>query len=388
MLYLFYSPHVPLILFCPSALVLAKPCKKVEVLPFEGSYEDRPCVKCTKKYKKHKPKIQDLGDEFAKVCDRYTGQMYHKRRNFKQGQNIGIDILDSDAMQKQYSWVKISDEVTKHGKDLGELKDGDNVYVNDGEDDETQDEETKPFPAPAPGLGQDIKAASGGAAAAAPAALPVVRPDLFSFVAPVSAARPVESADSVTTEFKLKPNQELRFEVKADSNGQARRTSAVLVLKKGFAEICGAELAEGREYASLHASAAVFSFFLINILQVRVSRRCIHRCVLVSWMYIVSLRFISRRGAGRHQPACAYDIHRVSSRSAAKRAQSGCRGGYISCILCRLHPLPPIRRCPSSIWSGRRSCGGRCCCAQRLSTPRHDCRRREIRQVCPAILKS
>jgi hypothetical protein len=254
----------------------------VEELPFEGSYEDRQCAKCGKKYKKHKAKIQDLGDEFAKVCDRYTGQMYHKRRNFKQGQNIGIDILDSVEMQKQYSWVKTSDEVTKHGKDLGELKDGDAVYVNDGDEDDTHDDDTKPAPAPAP----------------APAPTPAPAPqDLFGFVAPVGAARPVESADSVTSVFKLKPNQELRFEVKADSNGQARRTAAVLVLKQGLAEICGAELAEGREYAALHAVAAVLSLFSINSSQVRVSRRCIHRRFFVSWVHIVSLRFISRGGA-------------------------------------------------------------------------------------------
>ncbi len=254
----------------------------MEELPFEGSYEDRQCAKCGKKYKKHKAKIQDLGDEFAKVCDRYTGQMYHKRRNFKQGQNIGIDILDSVEMQKQYSWVKTSDEVTKHGKDLGELKDGDAVYVNDGDEDDTHDDDTKPAPAPAP----------------APAPTPAPAPqDLFGFVAPVGAARPVESADSVTSVFKLKPNQELRFEVKADSNGQARRTAAVLVLKQGLAEICGAELAEGREYAALHAVAAVLSLFSINSSQVRVSRRCIHRRFFVSWVHIVSLRFISRGGA-------------------------------------------------------------------------------------------
>jgi hypothetical protein len=45
----------------------------------------------------------------------------------------------------------------------------------------------------------------------------------------------------------LKPNQELRFEVKADSNQQARRSTATLVLQQGSAEVCGAELAERKE---------------------------------------------------------------------------------------------------------------------------------------------
>ena len=78
-------------------------------------------------------------------------------------------------------------------------------------------------------------------------------PRIGLFDAPVAgggAAAPPPPADArgSSQTFKLKANQELRFEVKAESNQQARRATAVLVMKEGLAEVCGAELAGGKEY--------------------------------------------------------------------------------------------------------------------------------------------
>jgi hypothetical protein len=124
-----------------------------------------------------------------------------------------------------YSWVKLSDEIQNYCKDLGELKDGVDDDHGDGEvcavefEEPTQGElETKP-------------------------ALPV------AVATPLVEKEEGATAGIDTSKliFKLKPNQELRFEVKADSNQQARRSTATLVLQQGLAEICGAELAEKKE---------------------------------------------------------------------------------------------------------------------------------------------
>jgi hypothetical protein len=196
-------------------------------MPFEGPLQDRQCVNCKKKYRKHTPKIKDLGLEFDKVCDKYTNQLsFPKRRTYKQGQNVSISIKTGEEMQ-MYAWVKNSDEILKHGRDLGELKDGD---MGQGDDDHG-----------------DVRPIIPPEVQPPPELFPVVVPPLFQTVI-TEVHRVPDTVDSKAETFKLKPNQELRFEVKAESNQQARRTTAVLVLQQGLAEICGAELAEGREY--------------------------------------------------------------------------------------------------------------------------------------------
>jgi hypothetical protein len=222
------SSQSPADILFPLSALLAN--KKVE-MPFEGALQDRPCENCKKKYRKHTPKIKDLGLEFDKVCDKYTNQLsFPKRRTYKQGQNVSISIKTGEEMQ-MYAWVKSSDEILKHGRDLGELKDGD-----DGEAaGDIDPDEREPV---------DVKSTL--LTNVAPPSEPSVVPNLFETVIS-DVPRVADIVDSKTEQFKLKPNQELRFEVKADSNQQARRTTAVLVLQQGLAEICGAELAEGRE---------------------------------------------------------------------------------------------------------------------------------------------
>lgn len=159
------------------------------------------------------------------MCDKYTNQLsFPKRRTYKQGQNVSISIKTGEEMQ-MYAWVKSSDEILKHGRDLGELKDG-------GEDDDLVVPPLEP-----PTLPNVVP----------PSEPPVVDHNLFETMF-AEVHRVPDTVDSKTETFKLKPNQELRFEVKAENNQQARRTTAVLVLQQGLAEICGAELAEGREY--------------------------------------------------------------------------------------------------------------------------------------------
>ncbi len=205
----------------PALLEKKKGCE----MPFEGPLADRPCVLCGKKYRSHELKILDLGIEFNKVCDKYTGQM-SRRKSQMRGQNITISVKTCKEFG-DFSWVKSS--LGDYCRDLGEVKDGD---FEDEElpQDVAQEPKKEPSQSPPP-----------------PAAGTAVGGSLQ----PVAVIDTVKEKDSVgnTVVFKLKPNQELRFEVKADSNQQARKATATLVLKQGgTAEICGAELAAEREY--------------------------------------------------------------------------------------------------------------------------------------------
>jgi hypothetical protein len=201
-------------------------------MPFDGSLADRPCKICGKKYRSHELKIKDLGFEFDKVCEKYINQM-SARRSKMRGQNVLIDVLTTSKFI-DYAWVKSSDEIQNYCKDLGELKDED---VGDGEE-APQDLPSDHLQAPTistPPLPSEV-----ARAAAAGGGMALLLPS-------VDATKDKDSG-SGTVVFKLKPNQELRFEVKADSNQQARRATATLVLQQGgLAEICGAELAAGRE---------------------------------------------------------------------------------------------------------------------------------------------
>ncbi len=124
-----------------------------------------------------------------------------------------------------YSWVKLSDEIQNYCKDLGELKDGGGDDHRDGDVGVVEFEEP-----------------SHGEVETKPPPLVNVTPPLVEKEEGSAAG-----ADASKLIFKLKPNQELRFEVKADSNQQARRSTATLVLQQGSAEVCGAELAERKE---------------------------------------------------------------------------------------------------------------------------------------------
>ena len=201
-------------------------------MPFEGPLADRPCILCDKKYRSHDLKILDLGIEFDKVCEKYISQM-SKRRSYMRGQNISISIKTSKEFV-ECSWVKSSDEIQNYCKDLGELKDGD----FDDSDDRPQDiaQETKQETSQSPP--HHSADAVRGAAATSGAMQPCATND---------AVKEKDSSGNCVV-FKLKPNQELRFEIKADSNQLARKATATLVLKQGgTAEICGAELAVERE---------------------------------------------------------------------------------------------------------------------------------------------
>jgi hypothetical protein len=215
--------------------MLSKPGKKAE-MPFEGPLADRPCMLCGKKYRGHELKILDLGIEFDKVCEKY------KSRKRPYGQNLDIVIKTSKEFQeygtsppfhsirksntlRMYSWVKLSDEFQNYCKDLGELKDGGDDDHGDGDVGVVEFEE--------PALGE----------------VETKPPPPVNITPPLVEKEEGAAAGTDTSKliFKLKPNQELRFEVKADSNQQARRSTATLVLQQGSAEVCGAELAERKE---------------------------------------------------------------------------------------------------------------------------------------------
>ena len=172
------------------------------------------------------------------------------------GQNISIAVLNASqnvphirvkgvtlrASHKflDYSWVKSSDEIQNYCKDLEELKDGD---VCDGEEPPQQlSPENPPGPTLSPSQSLEEVSRAGFASG--------------GMVRPLST---IGDSASNTVVFKLKPNQELRFEIKADSNQQARKTTATLVLQQGGrAEICGAELFAGREYVQTHTYESLF----------------------------------------------------------------------------------------------------------------------------------
>ncbi len=199
-------------------------------MPFEGALADRPCVLCGKKYRSHELKILDLGLEFDKVCDKYIGQMSNRKSKMR-GQNIFISVKITKEFA-EYSWVKSS--LGDYCRDLAELKDGD---FEDGDDNPHDSSlEPKQEPSQSPPL-PPVDVARGGAVTGVS-------------MQPVAANEAVKEKDSggSTAVFNLKPNQELRFEIKADSNQQARKATAALVLKPGgTAEICGCELAAARE---------------------------------------------------------------------------------------------------------------------------------------------
>ncbi len=234
-------------------------------VPFEGSYEDRLCVNCKQKglenkYRTHKRKILDLGVEFLKVCEKYESQMYHpKRRTFKQGQNVSISIKNSLEML-EFSWVKVSDEILKHQEALGELKEERDDGFSDDDKESAEIPKLEPKPEnsefPPPKLEYELPVAS-------------AQRGLFDD-AVADVAKCTEPADAGALIFKLNKNQELRFEVKAETNQQARKNTAVLILREGFAEICGAELAEARVYA---VTRHIFFLLccLIIMVQVRIS---------------------------------------------------------------------------------------------------------------------
>jgi hypothetical protein len=212
--------------------LLEKPGKRTD-MPFDGALADRPCKICGKKYRSHDLKIKDLGFEFDKVCEKYLNQM-SARRSKMRGQNVSIHVLRTSHEFLEYAWVKCSDEIQNYCKDLGELKDGD---VGDSEE-SAQDLPCDHPQAPTLSPPQPPSEVARAAAAGGGTALPLPSID----------ATKDKDAGSGTVVFKLKPNQELRFEVKADSNQQARRATATLILQQGgLAEICGAELAAGRE---------------------------------------------------------------------------------------------------------------------------------------------
>ncbi len=118
-----------------------------------------------------------------------------------------------------YSWVKCSDEIQKHCSDLGELKEGDKGagLLGDGEDEDDRD----PLPPPPqqqppqqqlqppPQQQQQIV---GGALAGSDS-------DKKSILVGGGVAA---AADASSMTFQLKANQELRFEVKAESNQQVK----------------------------------------------------------------------------------------------------------------------------------------------------------------------
>ena len=114
-----------------------------------------------------------------------------------------------------YSWVKLSDEFQNYCKDLGELKDGGDDDHGDGDVGVVEFEE--------PALGE----------------VETKPPPPVNITPPLVEKEEGAAAGTDTSKliFKLKPNQELRFEVKADSNQQARRSTATLVLQQGLSLI-------------------------------------------------------------------------------------------------------------------------------------------------------
>ena len=115
-----------------------------------------------------------------------------------------------------YSWVKCSDEIQKHCSDLGELKEGDKGagLLGDGEDEDDRDS----LPPPPPQQQQPQlqpppqQPIVGGALAGSDS-------DKKSILVGGGVAA---AADESSMTFQLKANQELRFEVKAESNQQVK----------------------------------------------------------------------------------------------------------------------------------------------------------------------
>ena len=116
-----------------------------------------------------------------------------------------------------YSWVKCSDEIQKHCSDLGELKEGDKGagLLGDGEDEDDRDS-LPPPPPPQPQQPQlqppPQQPIVGGALAGSDS-------DKKSILVGGGVAA---AADASSMTFQLKANQELRFEVKAESNQQVK----------------------------------------------------------------------------------------------------------------------------------------------------------------------
>ena len=261
-------------------------------MPFEGSLADRPCKLCDEAYCRHDIKIKDLSFEFDRIWEKYLYEMsQEKRQTYMRGQNISIAVLKASENVPQirvksvslrashkfldYSWVKSSDEMQNYCKDLEELKDGDVCDVEEPPQQLSPEKLPGPTISPSQSLADVSRAgfASGG------------------MVQPLPT---IDDSASNTVVFKLKPNQELRFEVKADSNQQARKTTATLVLQQpGRAEICGAELAAGREYVQTHTEESRFPVCHI-LSQVRFSTCGINRRIHLPRLHAFPLWLLSR----------------------------------------------------------------------------------------------
>ena len=116
-----------------------------------------------------------------------------------------------------YSWVKCSDEIQKHCSDLGELKEGDKGagLLGDGEDEDDRDSLPPPpppqqQPPPPPPQQQQLQP---------PPQIVGSDSDKKSILVGGGVAA---AADVSSMTFQLKANQELRFEVKAESNQQVK----------------------------------------------------------------------------------------------------------------------------------------------------------------------
>ena len=116
-----------------------------------------------------------------------------------------------------YSWVKCSDEIQKHCSDLGELKEGDKGagLLGDGEDEDDRDSLPPPpppqqQPPPPPPQQQQLQP---------PPQIVGSDSDKKSILVGGGVAA---AADASSMTFQLKANQELRFEVKAESNQQVK----------------------------------------------------------------------------------------------------------------------------------------------------------------------
>ena len=116
-----------------------------------------------------------------------------------------------------YSWVKCSDEIQKHCSDLGELKEGDKGagLLGDGEDEDDRDS----LPPPPPQQPQQPQLQPPPQQPIVGGALAGSDSDKKSILVGGGVAA---AADASSMTFQLKANQELRFEVKAESNQQVK----------------------------------------------------------------------------------------------------------------------------------------------------------------------
>jgi hypothetical protein len=180
-----------------------------------------------------------------------------RRRSKKIGQNLSISIKTSTEFRKYYSWVKASDEIQNYCKDLGELKDR-----TDADSDSPIDLPIESDDAFNVNPQRDGFSADSEPSEHKPSTSVLLASSASNADAPVS-------IEAVT--FELKANQELRFEVRADSNQQARRSAAVLVLTEGLAEVCGAELALQKPYATSSCNNTAILRYPSSFVQLRIS---------------------------------------------------------------------------------------------------------------------